>query len=337
MNVAVRFLLILVASFALAHSARAQDEQICSELGIIVEMDAPRRRTFVVFGRVNVKRAAGEKKLPTVVVWLREGGRSTQRMSLEGSGNYCFRRSSTGGEITVEVDGQEAGRRTLLSNIPQQREDFDVRLAASTIELPPGVVSVKFNYPRNEKNSKLYGKAVKADTDGKPDKAIEFLTQIVSADPADYIAWGKIGSVYFQQKKFPEAGAAFKRSVEINAEFTPAWINLAQAQFLQKQFESAIESCKRAATLDPKAAMSFYILGHAYLQTRQGKPAIDALNEAIRLDPSGMTECHLILAHLYDINGAKRMASREYRIFLSKVPDHPDKARFEKYIKDNPE
>ena len=49
-----------------------------------------------------------------------------------------------------------------------------------------------------------------------------------------------------------------------------------------------------------------------------------------------MAECHLQLAHLYELAGAKKLAAMEYKIFLRKVPDHPDKKRFEKYIKDNP-
>jgi hypothetical protein len=50
-----------------------------------------------------------------------------------------------------------------------------------------------------------------------------------------------------------------------------------------------------------------------------------------------MAESHLLLAVLYDRAGAKDLASREYRLFLSKVRDHPDQKKFEKYIKDNPE
>ena len=50
-----------------------------------------------------------------------------------------------------------------------------------------------------------------------------------------------------------------------------------------------------------------------------------------------MAECHLQLAHLYELAGAKKLAAHEYALFMAKVPDHPDRKKFEKYIKDNPE
>ncbi|MBP6003166.1 MAG: hypothetical protein KA746_07010 [Pyrinomonadaceae bacterium] len=51
----------------------------------------------------------------------------------------------------------------------------------------------------------------------------------------------------------------------------------------------------------------------------------------------GMAECHLLKARLYDLAGAKNLASHEYKTFLAKVTEHPEKKKFEKYIKDNPE
>ena len=57
----------------------------------------------------------------------------------------------------------------------------------------------------------------------------------------------------------------------------------------------------------------------------------------LRLSPLGMAECHLQLAHLYQLAKANQMATKEYKIFLTKVPNHPDKKKFEKFIKDNPE
>lgn len=92
----------------------------------------------------------------------------------------------------------------------------------------------------------------------------------------------------------------------------------------------------RSASLDPKSARVFQLLGEAYLEERQRTLGAEALNEAIRLDPVGMAECHLQLAHLYDLAGAKHLASCEYKIFLKKVRDHPDKKKLEKYVKDNP-
>jgi Tfp pilus assembly protein PilF len=56
------------------------------------------------------------------------------------------------------------------------------------------------------------------------------------------------------------------------------------------------------------------------------------LEKAIDLDPQGMAEVHLRLAWLYDSAGMKEKASREYRQFLDKRPDSPQRKRLEEYI-----
>ena len=71
------------------------------------------------------------------------------------------------------------------------------------------------------------------------------------------------------------------------------------------------------------------------MQNKQGTLGAEALKQALKLDPVGMAECHLLLARLYDLAGAKHIAAAEYRAFLEKVPGYPDRRKFEKYIKEN--
>jgi len=330
---------IAVVAMSCAIGIRAQQEEICSDRGIHTDSESPFRRpnpVQVVFGRVTIKRPKGGGKPPSVVVWLREG-RSTQRYSFDGSGSYCFERTTSGGEVTVDINGQQADRRSIIANVVEQREDFEFNLTATEKSAPPGVVSARFNYQRNGKNSKLFEKALKASAVQEPEKAIEFLTAIVKDDPVDYIANATLGSVYYRQKNYPDAAKWFKRAVEVKPDYSPAWISLSQSQYAQKQYDAAIESCKTLIKLEPKSAVGFYILGEAYLRIEKGNLAVEALNEAIKLDPVTMAECHLILADLYDINGLKKLATKEYKAFIAKVPNHAEKQRIEKYIADNPE
>ncbi|HEX6278961.1 MAG TPA: tetratricopeptide repeat protein [Pyrinomonadaceae bacterium] len=331
----IRLLAIVIAVLAAVSNFQAQDEEICTDRGIIAGIETATNRFRVVFGRVTVRRPKDGSKPPTVVIWLREG-RSTQRYVLEGSGTYCFEKSNLGGEITVDLNGQEEARRPIITSLPQQREDFEFTVAPARKEAPPGVISAKFPYERNGKNAKLFDRATNALAEEKPQKAIEYLTELLKADPADFGAAATIGSIYYRRKNYVEAENWFMRSVSIRPDFTPAWISLSQSQYAQQKYEAAIVSCKTVTRLDPNSAVAFYILGEAYLRTHKGNDAVKAFNEAIRLDPVVMAECHLILAELYDINGAKQLASKEYKEFLVKVPNHPQKDRFEQYIKDNP-
>ena len=114
-------------------------------------------------------------------------------------------------------------------------------------------------------------------------------------------------------------------------------ISLGRVYLLQQRFEPAIEVLGSAVKFEPNAARAFQLLGEAYLMVKKGTLGAEALNEALRLDPVAMAECHLLLALLYDRAGIRHYASREYRMFLEKVPDHPDSKKFAKYIKENPD
>ena len=335
----IRSVLIFFALIVLAASASAQADEICGEVGLRPTMDSPGEKVPYVYGRIILKGHDPSAKFPKVTVGFLDAQRSQGRLTVYKSGNYCFRRSSGGGgTIIIEVEGVETARRSLSSLGPlQQREDFEIYLTQLQRSVPPGVVSAKFSRPQNEKTVGLYRQTAEAERDKKLDKAVKYGKEIVSIDPADFIAWAKLGSLYFEQNSLSDAESAFKRSLELKPEYTPALINFGTLRAVQKQFDAAIELFKQAIATDATSARSYRLMGEAYLQIRKGTLGLEALNEAIKLDPIGQAECHLLIARLYDLAGAKNLASHEYKIFLTKVPNHPDKKKFEQYIKENPE
>ncbi|MDQ3798453.1 MAG: tetratricopeptide repeat protein [Acidobacteriota bacterium] len=337
MNLSGKYGLIFISLLLLAFNANAQVDDICSESGLNPSLDSPFAHVPYVFGHIVLKGYDPAAKLPNVTVIFEDGPQLTTRLSVGKSGNYCFRRKSSSGTLIIEVDGIVVTRRTLTAfGSAQQREDFEIYTTQSP-KPPPGVVSAKFVHPTNPKTVELYKKAVEAENKKNIGQAIEQLKEIVSIDPADFIAWAKLGVLYVEKNSFPEAEAAFRKSLELKIEYTPAWVHVGRMRVAQKQFEAAIEIFKHVTTLEPTSARAFQLLGEAYLQARQGTLGAQALNEAIKLDPIGMAECHLLLAHLYQLANAKQLAAREYKIFLTKVPNHPDKKKFEEFIRNNPE
>jgi tetratricopeptide (TPR) repeat protein len=144
-----------------------------------------------------------------------------------------------------------------------------------------------------------------------------------------------LGTLHFKSDKLQEADSAYRRSIALREDYTPAWINVGKLRIAQKQLEAAIEIFKHAAALEPEDARTFRLLGDTYLQNRQGTLGAQALNHAIRLDPVGQAECHLQLAHLFELAKANHLAVKEYEKFLEKVPNHPDRKKFEKFIANN--
>lgn len=330
--------LITLLLLILACNVSGQVDEICAESGNTPSLESPTAHVPYVYGRVILKGLAPNAKSPKITVILSEGQQAT-RLIIDKSGNYCFKRkSSGGGSIMIEIDGHEVAQRVIPSfGPPQQREDFEIFSEQSSKLAPPGVVSAKFSHPINPKTIELYKKTVEAETNIDLKKAIELLKEIVSIDKNDFIAWSKLGTLYFAQNSLEDAVSAFRKSLELKIEYLPAWINIGKMRIIQKQYEAAIEIFKHAAELEPTSAKTFRLLGETYLQAKQGSLGAKALNQAIKLDPVGMAECHLLLAHLYELAKAKNLATREYKLFLTKVPDYKDKTKLEKFIKENPE
>lgn len=333
----MKFVVISVTCFLCLHLLAivgiGQIDEICAESGLNPSLDSPFAHTPYVYGRVTLKGfAAGKSSQVTVV--LIDGG--TERTKIERSGNYCFKRKSSGGAVAVEVDGLEVTRRQLPGfGTPQQREDFEIASTPPETLPPAAVVSAKFSHPPNEKTAELYKKTLEAERNNEPTKAIEYLKEIVAIDTADFIAWAKLGSLFFAASKFPEADDAFRKSLELRVDYTPAWINVGQMRVAQKQYEAAIGIFQHVTDIEPTSARAFQLLGESYLLAKKGSLAVVALNNAIELDPIGMAQCHLQMARLYELAGAKQLAVNEYKRFLEKMPNHPDRKKFEKFIKDN--
>jgi Tfp pilus assembly protein PilF len=325
-------LVILLSGLA----AHGQVDDFCTEFGATPSLNSPFANIPYVYGRVTYKGAEEKTKLPRIIVILIDGDQTNKRLTVGRSGNYCFRRTGGSATIIVEVDGIEAARRGMASfGATQQREDFEIT-GGTGGQQPPSIISAKFSHPPNPKTAELYRKAATCEATGKRDELVAILKEIVAADPADFIAWAKLGSLHLEKKAYADAEAALRKSIELKLEYTPAWINFGQVRLGLKQYEAAVEVFKHAVSLDNSSARAYQLLGEAYLLAKQGSLGVDALNQAIKIDPVGMAECHLQLAHLYQLAGAKSMASKEYKAFLEKVPNHPEKARFEKFIRENP-
>jgi tetratricopeptide (TPR) repeat protein len=312
----------------------AQITEICGETGSSAWLSSS-----AVYGRVGLNGFDLSKRLPRIVITVTDSQRNEHTQTITETGNYCFMDlKANGGWIVLEVEGKEIGRRSLPTGlITQHRQDFEVYAENSTTTKPPSTISAKNAYPRSEKNAVLLEKAAAEEKNQQLAKAIQYLKQIVSDDPKDFVAWFQLGAIYFGQNNFSEAESAYKNAIGAKPDHTPSLLNLGRIYLVNKKHDEAIVALLKATQTEPTAARGFQLLGEAYLLSKKGTLGVEALNEAIRLDPVGMAECHLLMARLYDAAGAKPLASREYRLFLEKVPNHADKEKFQQYIKDNPE
>ncbi|QYO66257.1 tetratricopeptide repeat protein [Leptolyngbya sp. 7M] len=330
-------LFVVVMMFTVSSFTSGQVDDFCGEFGFIATLDAPRLSSPFVYGRIVTRGADPASRLPKISITYQNRTQSPERITVGRSGNYCFKiTAGSGGVLVVEVDGVEVARRQVATfGTAQQREDFDI--SADAVKRPSitGVVSSKFYRPPNKRTVDAYARAAQAERSKDVNGVIKYLKEIVNLDPEDYIAWGMLAGKYLENSDLDAAESALRKALQIRSDYTPAWITAARVRMARKQFEAAIEVLKHTITLEPETARAFQLLGESYLQLKLGSLGAEALNKAIELDPIGMAECHLQLAHLYQLANANKMAAEEYKKFLEKIPSHPQRKTFEKFIIEN--
>lgn len=335
---AIAFAAILMCGAQHQAIGQAADD-ICREFGETPTREVGRDNRLVpyVFGRVLLRGLPDGAKQPRVTAMYSDNSQPATRQVIGRSGNYCFQKRGSSGTIIIEVEGVEVARKGVSDiSTQRQREDFEVFPPGVRQNAPPAVISVKFNRPSNVLTDDLYKRVADAERNKRPDEAAELLKQIVEIDAVDFLAWSRLGYTYIERNMLPEAESAFKKALSVRPDFTPAMLSLGMLKGFQNQFDDAIRYLERAVASDPNSARAYRLLGEAYLQVKRGTDGLAALDEALRIDPQGMAECHLLKARLFHLAGAKHLASAEYKTFLGKVADHPDKKAFEQYIKDNP-
>jgi tetratricopeptide (TPR) repeat protein len=204
-----------------------------------------------------------------------------------------------------------------------------------TVNRQNAVISLKNTYERTNDNQKAFDKAMAGLKSEKASNSIKLFKQITETDANDFVAWTELGTLYFNDEKPTEAEAAYSKAISLKSDFQPALLNLGKLLISQKKADKAVEVLTRLVAIEPDSADANHYLGEAYLLARKGSTALTYLEKALTLEPIEKAEIHLRLAALFNGAGLKDRAVAEYKKFLEKVPNHPEKAKIEKYISDN--
>ena len=318
----------------------AQDDETRQSTGLPMKIGENVANTgkAALSGKVTIRGLDANAVKPFVFVLINYSGIVIERKQTTESGNFFFpsipRENVT---IVIEVNGNEVGRQQMLpSMLGNIRQDFDIIMPPTPQSNDKtGVISAKASYERNPENEKLFGKAIASIKDKKTKDAEKLLKQIVEKDPKDFIAWSELGTLYFNDNNLSDAEASYLKAHELKSDFIPVMLNLGRLFISAKQTTKAIEILSKAVASNPESADAHHLLGEAYLSDKKGSKAVVELNEALRIAPLEKAEIHLRLATLYNAAGIKQKAAEEYKKFIEKQPNHPDKMKFEKYVEEN--
>lgn len=328
------FTSIVVLTFVFGNTVTAQVDEVSEATGMPIAIGVA-----VIYGQVAIEGMPRDQRRPTIFVSLLAGGAQIERRQTDNRGYYFFMQNPRNGmTLLFEVDATEVGRAQLtvgIGNRVRQDVTLDWKALNGVSQATTGVVLAK-GYPRSPEADKEFAEGMNLIRANKTKEAADKFLEISRKDAKDYVAWTMLGTLHLEDKKYDAAAAAFARALALRPDFARARVNLGQMYMAQKNYEKAIDELTRAVETDKTSADANHYLGEALLQIKKGSLAVGFLNRAIELAPVAKAEIHLRLAALYNNAGLKDRAAAEYRVFLVKMPQHPDKQKFEQYIKDNP-
>ncbi len=326
--------LILFTCLFLNAPVFAQIDEIREITGLPIPIGAA-----VIYGQVVISNFPRGEKRPSILVFLESNGSQVARYQANDRGYYFFlKRPAPGSIVVFEIDGINVGRVFLTpTGSDQVRQDatVDWRMLRGSSNSATGVISANEKYPRDTENEKMFENGMKLVREKKNSEATELFQKVVATDPKDYLAWTMLASIYSAEKKQSEAVTSYNRALEAKPDLMIAMTGLGRLELARKDHDAAIVILSKAVATNAGSAEANHLLGEAYLAAKKGSLAVGYLNKAIEIAPVEMAEVHLRLAALYNGAGLKEKAALEYKLFLDKVKDHPDKKKFEQYVKEN--
>jgi cytochrome c-type biogenesis protein CcmH/NrfG len=111
---------------------------------------------------------------------------------------------------------------------------------------------------------------------------------MVKKDPEDLDAWMKLGNIYFEHNRYPEAIEAYSQYLSLKPVDPDIRTNMGIMLSRLGDYDGAIEEFRKAAESDTKHMNSWYYLGFTLLHDKQNpNEAIKAWEDYLKVEPKG--------------------------------------------------
>ena len=135
--------------------------------------------------------------------------------------------------------------------------------------------------------------------EGKKDEALVYLKRAEKSDSTQPGLYIRLGEVYFQMKRFPDAERSFQKTLKIDPESADAYMGLSQCYLHTKRPMKAADSVLASLGLRYHNPKGHFILGISLHRMGRIEEAVRALKVAISQNPL-YTEAYKRLASLFE-------------------------------------
>ncbi len=175
---------------------------------------------------------------------------------------------------------------------------------------------------------KLFDEGVTASRGGDNDGAIAKFNEAIAVMPTCYDCYYNVGYAHAQKKEYDKAEAAFKKSIELKADYVEAYNGLATIYNAQKRFEDAQAASQKAAALASAGGGAaggggvdaLYNQGVIAWNAGKAEDAKKAFEEALKVDPAHANS-HYQLGMCYINLGKMAEAATAFEAYLTNAPD----------------
>ena len=183
------------------------------------------------------------------------------------------------------------------------------------------------------------------------------------SDPNYYVQHQKLGENFFREGRYDQAIQEFQKSVKVKPDYFVSNYGLALSYLRAKNYEKAVESLEKTLKIAPDRVDVRYSLGVAYQGMGRLEKALQVYHEVGKMDPrshqvfnnAGMIyaemkifdrsiqafeaaikrnqdyyPAYLNLARVYELQGKKDLASRQYKIVRDRASKKPQAENFAK-------
>jgi len=160
----------------------------------------------------------------------------------------------------------------------------------------------------NSEVVELYKKGRQLFQDGKYDDAIAAYKKCIKMDPSFDYAYGSLAYVYYELKKFDEAVPLYKKAIELSPSDSFYYSELGMTYVKMKQFDNALEVMKKAVELKPDEGEYYVNLALVYHQDKNNsEEALNVLNRALAKvsDPAKVKRIENLISKIKASKGTK--------------------------------
>jgi tetratricopeptide (TPR) repeat protein len=190
---------------------------------------------------------------------------------------------------------------------------------------PPGVVNASLaGVPKPAAD--LYGKALEAARNNKPEKAVTLLKTALETYPDFRLALSELGTQYLKLKQPEKAAETLRAALKLAPDDYPTLLSYGIALYDRKEFDEAEANFHRAARMNNSSPTAHFYLGVITLRRREFEEAERELRAAA--GPGGeIVMAHYYLGGLYwELKQYKRAAD-ELETYLKLAPSAPEAER----------